>query len=297
MHSKPTLFSQWLCELLGTGMFVFFGTGSVFVAVLAGALPGLFCVGIVWGLAIALTISAIGAISGAHINRAITLAMWVWRGFPGRKVAPYLVAQGVGAMLASAVLLGVFGHILSDWEQEKGIDRGQAGSEASAMVLGEYFPNPAMFGSAEASWNKVSLPQAMAAEGMGTLLLVFLVFAMTDARNGGRSWGAMVPLMIGLSVTVLICVMAPLTQGGFNPARDFGPRLVAWLAGWALVAIPSPRGGFLTVYILAPILGGVANGGGYQLLRRAMARATMSEPEAMQESAELAEAHNGSIHE
>jgi glycerol uptake facilitator protein len=76
---------------------VFFGVGSVFVAVLTGALQGLFQVAIVWGIAIAICIYATGAISGAHFNPAVTLACAVWRGFPLIRVLPYITAQLLGA--------------------------------------------------------------------------------------------------------------------------------------------------------------------------------------------------------
>jgi len=65
-------------------------------------------------------------------------------------------------------------------------------------------------------------------------------------------------------VAAIISVLSPLTQAGLNPARDFGPRLFAWLAGWGQIAIPGPRGGFFTVYILAPILGALAGAAIFQ---------------------------------
>jgi glycerol uptake facilitator protein len=69
------------------------------------------------------------------------------------------------------------------------------------------------------------------------------------------------PLFIGLTISMLISVIAPLTQAGFNPARDFGPRLFAFFAGWGKEAIPGPNGiGFLTVYILAPCCGSLLGG-------------------------------------
>ncbi|MDR2366973.1 MAG: aquaporin [Deltaproteobacteria bacterium] len=67
----------------------------------------------------------------------------------------------------------------------------------------------------------------------------------------------MAPAFIGLTVAAVISVLAPLTQVGPNPARDFGPRLVAYFMGWGKVAIPGPSGGFFTVYVLSPCLGAV----------------------------------------
>jgi glycerol uptake facilitator protein len=76
-------------------------------------------------------------------------------------------------------------------------------------------------------------------------------------------------VFVGLTVTFLICVLAPLTQACFNPARDFGPRLFAYLAGWGRVALPGPRPtGFFTVYILSPIVGAIVGIGFYRTLFR-----------------------------
>ena len=71
----------------------------------------------------------------------------------------------------------------------------------------------------------------------------------------GRPSSDIAPFFIGLTVMGIISVIAPLTQAGLNPARDFGPRLVAYLAGWGSIALPGPRGGFFAVYILGPLLG------------------------------------------
>src|SRR5690606_13141172 len=84
----------------------------------------------------------------------------------------------------------------------------------------------------------------------------FFILALTDTRNRSRPNGTSFAPFIGLTVAVIIAVVAPLTQAGLNPARDFAPRLFSYFVGWGDIAIPGPRGGFLTVYIIAPILGG-----------------------------------------
>ena len=100
-------------------------------------------------------------------------------------------------------------------------------------------------------------------------MLAAIVFALTDRRNVARPLANLAPVFIGLTVTALISILAPLTQACFNPARDFGPRLFAYYAGWGDVAFPGLSDlGWLTVYIVAPIAGAVAGGGFYQCLLR-----------------------------
>jgi glycerol uptake facilitator protein len=119
---------------------------------------------------------------------------------------------------------------------------------------------------------------AIMAEVVGTFLLALVVFALTDSRNGVSTAVAAVPAIIGMTVAALICVIAPLTQACFNPARDFGPRLFAFLAGWGSVALPGPRPtGFLTVYILAPIAGALLAGGFYCRILRPTAETPQGE--------------------
>lgn len=91
---------------------------------------------------------------------------------------------------------------------------------------------------------------------LGTFLLVLLIFALTEGCNVGRPDSAIAPLFIGLTVTSIICLIAPLTQAGLNPARDFGSRMVAWMFGWGDAAFPDKSGGFFWVYILSPMVGG-----------------------------------------
>jgi glycerol uptake facilitator protein len=278
----PSLSKRCLAEALGTFMLVFFGTGAVHAAVLLEALNGLWQVAVVWGLAVMLAIWVVGGISGAHINPAITAALAAWRGFPMREVGPYIASQTAGAFVASAVLFTLFAPYLNAKEQRKSVIRGLPGSEITAMCYGEYYPNPG--GLAASSSPLVgqelvdrlrqdeamfSTNAAILAEIVGTGLLALVVFAATDPRNNSPGAAAMVPFVIGMTVAVLICVLAPLTQASFNPARDFGPRLFAFLAGWGPIALPGPRNpGFLTVYILAPIAGAVLAGGVYTCIVR-----------------------------
>jgi glycerol uptake facilitator-like aquaporin len=74
--------------------------------------------------------------------------------------------------------------------------------------------------------------------------------------------------MIGLTVAAIISVIAPLTQAALNPARDLGPRVVAYFLGWDEIAIPGPRGGWLLVYVAGPCVGALIGGGIQRLLAK-----------------------------
>jgi glycerol uptake facilitator protein len=228
-------------------------------------------VAVVWGIAIMLAIFAVDAISGAHINPAMTIAFAVWGKHPWRLVAPYVVSQTAGAFVGAAILFCLFSGFLSAKESEKGVVRGEPGSIVTAMCYGEYAPNPGGLATGKSPYDaqqhaelrmRFSALQAWMAEFIGTAILAIVVFALIDQDNRGRPMGNMAPVFIGLTVSMLISVLAPLTQAGFNPARDFGPRLFAYFAGWGSVAIPGFSDlSWLTVYIFAPIAGAVVGGG------------------------------------
>ncbi len=266
-------------EYLGTFVLVFFGVGVVNAAVITGSQAGLWQVAVVWAIGVTLGIYTSASLSGAHINPAITVVAVVYDRFPIRRALLYVVAQVLGAMTASLLLYGLFSEAILEFERRHGLLRGGPGSELSAMVFGEYFPNPAVFGTAQDAWRVVSLPSAFLGEMVGTAFLAFLVSAVTHPRNGSKPPPAGQALMIGLGVAAIISIIAPLTQAGLNPARDFGPRVVSWLMGWGRIAFPGPRGGWFTVYILAPVVGALIGGGVYRfvagsLLARSAAEAS-----------------------
>ena len=255
----------WLVgEALGTFLLVFFGCGSVAAAVLTGAQVGIFQVAIVWGLGIATAIYLTSSLSGAHLNPALTIAFAVWREFPWKAVPRYIMAQFVGAFAASTVLYALFYGPLKAYEAAHGLVRGRAGSEATAMIFGEYFPNPNGRPLTLPLRLTVSPGTAFLAEGLGTAILALVVFGCIDPKNRSRPHG-LVPVTIGLTVTLLISILGPLTMAALNPARDLAPRLFSFFAGWGPIAFATNGTGWFTVYLLAPILGALAGGGFYRL--------------------------------
>ncbi len=266
-------------EFVGTFILVFFGVGAVNAAIATGAQTGLWQVAVVWAFGVSLAIYTVASLSGAHINPAITAMSAVWNRFPLPRVLPYWAAQTLGAACASLVLYALFAGAIAEFERQHGLLRGAPGSELSAMMFGEYFPNPALFGTGEAAWRVISERAAFMVETIGTAMLGFLVCAVTSDRNTARPpvWAQAV--VIGVGVAAIMSVLAPLTQAALNPARDFGPRLVSYFLGWDEIAIPGPRGGWLTVYIIAPTLGAILGGGIYKALATLMPRGEGENPD------------------
>ena len=239
-------------EFLGTFLLVFLGTSSVAVAVLFNALVGLMQVAAVWGLGVTLAIYATRHLSCAHLNPAVSLGMVLTGRMQPRLLLPYWAAQLLGGMAAGAMVLLLFHASILGYEVSNGIVRGSPESVKTAMLFGEYFPNPAI----PIPWFTVSLGTAILVEGTGTFILVTMIFLLTEGCNVGRPSDGLAPLFIGGTVSALLAITAPLTQTGINPARDFGPRIIAYFAGWGSVAIPGPEGGVFWVYVVGPLLGG-----------------------------------------
>ena len=241
---------EFIGETLGTFLLVLFGCGSVTGSVLFNAYQGLLQIALVWGIGVTLAIYLTRHLSCAHLNPSVTLAMVFSKRMSAKKLSVYLTAQFIGAFLAGLAIYVLFSPSISAFESTHNIIRGSAESVQTAKMFGEYY------GSSGSS-SVVSLPLAIGAEAFGTFLLVLMIFALTEGCNIGRPHDAMAPLFIGLTVSSIICLIAPLTQAGLNPARDFGPRMVAWIFGWKSAAFPDQIGGFFFVYIVGPIAGGI----------------------------------------
>lgn len=240
---------EFIGETLGTFMLTCFGCGSVAVSVLFGAHQGLMQIALAWGIGVTLAIYLTRHLSCAHLNPAVSIAMVIGRRMGIKKLPYYLLAQFFGAIIAGLIVYLLFAPSIEAFESSKGIVRGSLQSVKTAMIFGEFYPNPG-------STATVTLPLAVTAETVGTFLLVLMIFALTEGCNVGRPDDALAPVFIGLTVTSIICLIAPLTQAGLNPARDLGPRLVAWHMGWGDAAFPDRLGGFFHVYVFGPLIGG-----------------------------------------
>ena len=258
---------ELMAEFLGTFVILAFGDGVVAMAV--AALPGsgraatpttiflaagdwlLIVFG--WCFAVAFGVWVAGGVSGAHLNPAVTLAFAARRKFPWRKVAPYWVAQVLGAFVGAALVYLVYNAAINAYNLAAHTPKSSGQALASYSIFAT-FPAPYFHGG---------IGGPLIDQIVGTAFLVMLVVAVIDARNTavGSNLG---PLIIGFIVAAIGASFGANAGYAINPARDFGPRLFAYLAGWGKVALPgtyhAPGFSFSNYWwipIVGPLIGGV----------------------------------------
>jgi aquaporin Z len=214
-----------LAEVFGTFWLVFGGCGS---AVLAAAFPdvgiGLLGVSLAFGLTVLTMAYAVGHVSGAHFNPAVTVGLWFGGRFPARDVLPYIVAQVIGGILAALVL-----YLIASGKPGWEIASGLASNGFGAHSPGGY-----------------DLTSAIIIE---VLLTAFFLIVIMGATHGRAPVG-FAPLAIGFALTLIHLISIPVTNTSVNPARSTGPALIE--GGIALHQ--------LWVFWLAPLIGGAAGG-------------------------------------
>ena len=213
-------------EFLGTAWLVFGGCGS---AVLAAAYPdlgiGFAGVALAFGLTVLTMAYAVGHISGGHFNPAVTVGLWSGGRFPAREIAPYAVAQVLGAVAGAGVL-----YVIASGKA--GFDA--VGSGFAANGYGAHSPDG------------YSLMAGFVAEVVLTFFFLMVILGATDSRAPA----GFAPIAIGLCLTLIHLVSIPVTNTSVNPARSTGPAL--FVGGWAVAQ--------LWLFWLAPILGALGAG-------------------------------------
>jgi glycerol uptake facilitator protein len=195
-----------------------------------------------WALAVCFAVYTVGGVTGAHINPAITLGVALRKQLPWAKVPPYWIAQLVGAFIGAALVFGVYNNALNHYDQTVHAVKGQISSLPTyatfATFPAPYFHN---FGG------------PLADQVVGTFFLALFVFAVTDelALAPGSN---MAPFIVGMIVMAVGISFGANAGYAINPARDFGPRLFAWLAGWGKLAMPGDYG-WINTYFWVPIVG------------------------------------------
>jgi aquaporin Z len=233
-----SLWRRSVAELIGTFWLVLGGCGS---AVLAAAFPhlgiGFAGVALAFGLTLLTMAFALGPISGAHFNPAVSLGLWAGGRFPGRELPAYVVAQVVGGLCAGAIL-----YMIASGSAMFDIRAGFASNGYGAHSPGGY-----------------SLGSAFLCEVVLTAGFLIVIMGATDAQRAATS---LAPIGIGLALTLIHLISIPVTNTSVNPARSTGVAL--YEGGWAVRQ--------LWLFWVAPLLGGAIGGLGYRALTETRAR-------------------------
>jgi glycerol uptake facilitator protein len=244
---------QLISEVTATFIILAFGDSVAAMYVLYTPSPyqhAYWGVCIAWGLAVTLAIYTTGSVSGCHANPAVTLSLAIYRKFSWKKVAPYWLAQVVGAFLGAAIVYLMFFPVIDQFNLANHMTRPSGGA------AGVFFTHPGL---------AITAGHAFMDEIILSAFLIFGIFAVTEQFNEmapGANGGA---LIIGFLVALIGASMGYLEAWPLNPARDFGPRLFCFFAGWGSSALPSPDN-YWWIPVVAPLIGAVVGGGAYQVL-------------------------------
>jgi aquaporin Z len=218
-------------EFVGTFWLVLGGCGS---AVLAAAFPdvgiGLLGVSLAFGLTVLTMAFAIGHISGCHLNPAVSFGLWAGGRFPAKALAPYIIAQVLGAIAAGGVL-----YLIAS---------GKVGFDLSAGFASN--------GYGEHSPGKYNLLSALVTEVVMTMMFLVVILGATDKRAPE----GLAPIAIGLCLTLIHLISIPVTNTSVNPARSTGVAL--FVGGWAVQQ--------LWLFWIAPIVGGILGALVYRMI-------------------------------
>jgi glycerol uptake facilitator protein len=235
---RNTLVGELSAEVLGTFTLIVFGVGVVAQSVLTPFTAGAQSIHWAWGIGVVMGIYVAGGISGAHLNPAVTVGLALRRGFPWAKVAPYALAQTLGAFLAALVIR---------WNYYEAFNVFDPGKTVKSQGVFSTLPGNGAL--------PVSQLGALRDQIIGTAVLVMLVLAITDARNTAPG-ANLAAFIIGLVVVGIGMALGADAGYAINPARDFGPRLASWITGWSN-AWNDQRGDFYAwVPIVGPLIGG-----------------------------------------
>jgi glycerol uptake facilitator protein len=240
--SSPSMAQKLGAEAIGTAILVFIGAGSVPLTVFltAGAggtgidgTSGLSTISFSFAFAIFAAVYAVGHISGAHINPAVTISLLATRKIDSTTAGGYIVAQLVGAFIGAGLTLIIL-----------------QGNDPAALGLGAVSVNA-----------NAGLWIGFAAEIIGTAILVFTVFGTAVS---GKAPAGFAGLIIGFIVYGIIILVGPITGASLNPARELGPALL----GQAVGATPVPVEQLIVVYVFGSTIGGVIGAFLYEFIGR-----------------------------
>jgi glycerol uptake facilitator protein len=201
-----------------------------------------------WALAVCFAVYVTGGISGAHLNPAVTLALAIRKQHPWRRVPGFWAAQVIGAFVGAALVFLVYNNAINHFDQVHHIVKGTSASVATYSTFAT-FPAP--------YFHNVLGP--LIDQIVGTFFLVLFICAVTDEYNSPIG-ANLAPFIVGMIVMAVGISFGANAGYAINPARDFGPRIFALVAGWGKVAFPGNYGN-INDYFWIPIIGPLVGGG------------------------------------
>jgi MIP family channel proteins len=248
--ASDNLKRELYAEFLGTMVLILFGAGVVAQNVLSEGKNGSYiAINIAWGIGVAMGVYVAGGVSGAHLNPAVSVALAFRGALPWKKVLPYSIAQTAGAFAAAAVVFAVYHEAFNAFD---GGVRAVSGARATAGIFSTY-PSPFL-----------SIFGGFVDQVVGTAILMLVICALGDSRNSAPS-ANVGPVTTGLLVVAIGMSFGFNCGYAINPARDLGPRLFTFLAGWGSEVFRAGNHWFW-VPIVGPVVGGVAGAWGYDAL-------------------------------
>ena len=235
-------------EFIGTLFLMIVGLGVNAQATLSHSTAGsMLSINFAWGFAVMIGIYIAAGVSGAHLNPAVTVALAANRRFPWSKVLPFTLAQVAGAFVAAAIVFATYHAALAAFEA--GV-RAVDGETGTARIVATY-PQPFL-----------PLTGGYEDQLVGTAILMVGVLAVTDPRNAAPPIWLVAPI-VGLIVVAIGMAFGFNAGYAINPARDFGPRLFTFVAGWG-GGVFSAGHNYWWVPIVAPCAGATAGAWLYQ---------------------------------
>lgn len=226
---------KYIAEFFGTFWLVFGGCGTaIFAAGIPNTGVGLVGVALAFGLSVLTMVYAVGHISGGHFNTAVSLGLFVGGRFPGKDLIPYVIAQLVGAILASYLLFTILSGA------------GTVDFSAPGAFATNFYDEPVYDGKA------FSMQAAFLIEFILTAIFIFVIMGATDKLSNGKFAG----IAIGLTLTMIHLISIPITNTSVNPARSTSQAI--FVGGLAIQQ--------LWLFWVAPLLGGAAGGLLYRYL-------------------------------
>lgn len=246
--TKNSYIGELAAEFFGTMVLLLFGAGVVAQVVAGGSSLGDHdSIAWAWGIGVILGVYVSGRLSGGHINPAVTIALAAFQGFPWRKVAPYVIAQTAGAFVAAIIVRFNYANY---------IDMVDPGHTYKTQIIFSTLPGN---GAAD-----ISITTAFFDQIIGTAILVFIVFALINAKNN-PPLSNLAPVVIGLVVVGIGMAWGANAGYAINPARDFGPRLASYITGYATAWTDQNGTPYWWLPIVAPIIGGLIGGALFQI--------------------------------